>query len=41
MLTRWERINEAPGRMIEALEKALPHWISQGYCFLKVDEYHE
>lgn len=33
--------NEAPGRMIEALKKTIPCWLSQGYRFLKVDEYDE
>lgn len=33
--------NEAPARMIDALKKAIPCWLSQGYRFLKVDAYHE
>lgn len=30
--------NHAPGRTIEALEKVLPRWIEEGYCFVRPEE---
>lgn len=33
--------NEAPRRMIEALERVLPFWISKGYKFDTVEHYYE
>lgn len=33
--------NEAPRRTIQALEKAIPIWVEEGYKFLKVGELYE
>jgi len=31
--------NEAPSRTIEALERMLPQWLSEGYTFLTIENY--